>query len=82
MRAGYRELLTVETGDFQEDVDAISYNQIPTLDSASAIRLGDKKLGELSDMVSQFSVMEYYYTQINYNGHARARYSSGICRCV
>lgn len=64
----YRELLTVETGDFQEDVDAISYNQIPTLDSASAIRLGDKKLGELSDMVSQFSVMEYYYTQINYNG--------------
>lgn len=64
----YRELLKVETGDFQEDVDAISYNQIPTLDSASAIRLGDKKLGELSDMVSQFSVMEYYYTQINYNG--------------
>lgn len=64
----YRELLTVESGDFQEDVDAISYNQIPTLDSTSAIRLGDKKLGELSDMVSQFSVMEYYYTQINYNG--------------
>ena len=25
----YRELLTVESGDFQEDVDAISYNQIP-----------------------------------------------------
>ena len=64
----YRELLNVQTGDFQEDVDAISYNQIPTLDSASAIRLGDKKLGELSDMVSQFSVMDNYYTQINYNG--------------
>lgn len=64
----YRELLSVQTGDFQEDVDTISYNQIPTLDSASAIRLGDKKLGELSDMVSQFSVMDNYYTQINYNG--------------
>lgn len=64
----YRELLSVETGDFQEDVDTISYNQIPTLDSASAIRLGDKKMGELSDIVSQFSVVESYYTQINYNG--------------
>lgn len=64
----YRELLNVTSGDFRKDVDAISYQQIPTLDSASAIRLGDKKLGELSDMVSQFSVMDDYYTQINYNG--------------
>ncbi len=64
----YRELLQVETGDFNEDVDRISYDQIPTLDKDSAVRLGDKKLGELSDMVSQFSVMEYYYSQINYNG--------------
>lgn len=64
----YQQLLKVSDGDFQEDVDAISYEQIPTLDSASAIRLGDKKLGELSDMVSQFSVMDDYYTQINYNG--------------
>ncbi len=64
----YQQLLTVENGDFLQDVDTISYNQIPTLDSASAIRLGDKKLGELSDMVSQFSVMDNYYTQINYNG--------------
>jgi len=57
----YQQLLTVENGDFLQDVDTISYNQIPTLDSASAIRLGDKKLGELSDMVSQFSVMDNYY---------------------
>ena len=66
--ASYRTLLSVETGDFAQDVDAITYDKIPTLDSASAIRLGDKKLGELSDMVSQFSVVEKYYTQINYNG--------------
>lgn len=65
---GYQKLLEVTAGDFIEDVDTISYDQIPTLDSASAIRIGDKKLGELSDMVSQFSVMDDYYTQINYNG--------------
>lgn len=64
----YQKLLTVESGDFTTDVKTISYDQIPRLDSASAIKLGDKKLGELSDLVSQFSVSEYYYTQINYKG--------------
>ena len=63
----YQKLLTVENGDFTTDVETISYDQIPRLDSASAIKLGDKKLGELSDLVSQFSVVESYYTQINYN---------------
>ena len=37
------------------------------LDADSAEKLGDRKLGELSDMVSQFEVADYY-TQINYNG--------------
>lgn len=63
----YQQILDVKTGDFLQDVDSISYDQIPRLDSASAIKLGDKKLGELSDLVSQFSVVERYYTQINYN---------------
>ena len=67
-RAGaYSELLPFETGNFATDVDQISYDQIPMLDRASAERLGDRKLGELSDMVSQFEVMDDY-TQINYQG--------------
>ena len=37
------------------------------LDRQSAERLGDRKLGELSDMVSQFEVADDY-TQINYRG--------------
>ena len=64
----YQKLLTVETGDFTEDVAQISYNQIPTLDKDSATMLGDRKMGELSDMVSQFSIMTEYYTQINIKG--------------
>jgi len=63
----YRNLLTVETGDFASEVDQISFNQIPMLDEASAMQLGDKKMGELADIVSQFQVAGDY-TQINYNG--------------
>lgn len=63
----YKNLLTVKNGDFIADVQEISFNQIPMLDKESAQRLGDRKLGELSDMVSQFEVANDY-SQINYNG--------------
>ena len=63
----YTKLLEPEDGNFTEDVKEISFDKIPMLDAASASRLGDRKLGELSDMVSQFEVSENYY-QINYNG--------------
>jgi len=67
-RAGaYSRLLTVADGDFSADVKEISYDQIPMLDAASAEKLGDRKLGELSDMVSQFEVADNY-SQINYHG--------------
>ncbi len=67
-RAGaYAELLELEDGDFAAEVDEISYNQIPMLDEDSAKRLGNRKLGELSQYVSQFEVAEDY-TQINYKG--------------
>lgn len=59
-RAGsYRDLLTVETGDFAADIKEISYDQIPMLDRDSAEKLGNRKLGELADMVSQFEVAEH-----------------------
>lgn len=66
--SSYSELLPVETGDFAAEVEEISYDQIPMLDRDSAARLGSRKLGELSNMVSQFEVLDNY-TQINYQGH-------------
>ena len=63
----YQALLTVTAADFTDEVDEISYDQIPMLDKGSAEKLGDRKLGELADMVSQFEVAEDY-TQINYHG--------------
>ena len=68
IRAGsYSELLSLDTGDFTAEVEEISYDQIPMLDADSAERLGSRKLGELSDMVSQFEILPSY-TQINYQG--------------
>ena len=65
--AAYRELLTVQTGDFAADVAQISFNEIPTLDRSSAEFLGDRQMGTLSDMVSQFEYSNDS-TQINYQG--------------
>ena len=63
----YRDLLSVDNGDFIHDVTQISFSEIPTLDRTSAEYLGDRQMGTLSDMVSQF---EYSgdSTQINYQG--------------
>ena len=68
LRAGaYSELLPIEPGDFTADIQEISYDQIPMLDADSAARLGNRKLGELSDMVSQFEILPTY-NQINFQG--------------
>ncbi|MDR2735984.1 MAG: CvpA family protein [Gracilibacteraceae bacterium] len=61
----YSQLLAFDTGEFLADVQEISFDQIPMLDKDSAVRLGDRKLGELSDMVSQFEVSANY-SQINF----------------
>lgn len=68
LRSGaYAKLMTVEPGSFTDEIEEISFDQIPMLDRDSAEKLGDRKLGELADMVSQFEVAEDY-TQINYQG--------------
>ena len=61
----YSQLLEWEEGDFVEEIQEISYDQIPMLDKDSAARLGSRKLGELADMVSQFEIISNY-NQINY----------------
>jgi len=63
----YRELLHVTDGEFAREVSQISFNEIPTLDRKSAEYLGDRQMGTLSDMVSQFEYSDDS-TQINYQG--------------
>ena len=64
----YSDLLTIEEGDFAAEVSEINWNQIPMLDEASSNNLANRKLGELSDLVSQFTVSSSS-TQINYQGN-------------
>ncbi len=62
----YQQLLTVEEREFAEDVKEVDFNTIPLLDRDSASILGNRKMGSMVDMVSQFEVADDY-TQINYN---------------
>ena len=63
----YKNLLVPEDGDFTQDIKEISFDQIPLLDRDSAAILGERKMGSMVDMVSQFEVSSLY-SQINYNG--------------
>ena len=63
----YASLIDVESGDFASEVAEISFDNIPMLDKDSANVLANRKLGELSDLVSQFEVYGDSY-QINYLG--------------
>ncbi len=61
----YQGLMKVEESEFTADVEELSYDQIPLLDKESAALLGNRKMGSMVDMVSQFEVDEIY-TQSNY----------------
>ena len=63
----YNNLITITDGDFAKDVAEINMDQIPIVDRDTASRLGQRKLGEMSDLVSQFEIQDIY-TQINYRG--------------
>jgi hypothetical protein len=65
--AKYQQLLTIEERNFTDDIKEADYNTIPLLDKNSAAILGNRKMGSLVDMVSQFEVSNDY-TQINYQG--------------
>lgn len=61
----YKELVNISNGNFEKDIQQISYDEIPLLDKASAEIVGGRKMGTMVDYVSQFEVASDY-TQINY----------------
>ncbi len=70
----YAKLLPLEAGDFAQEVEEVTWDQIPKLDENSANTLANKKMGELSDLVSQFEVNPES-VQINYQDRpVRAAY--------
>ena len=65
----YSEILKVnEEADFNEDIaTAVNTEAIALMDTDSAKMLGDREIGSLSKVVSQYDVSDDY-TQIDYNG--------------
>ena len=52
-------------GNFEEDIEEVDFDKIPLLDKDSSRKLGDRVMGQIPEMVSQFYVSDLY-TQINY----------------
>ena len=64
---GYSNRITIkEDGDFTKDVEEVDFSHIPLLDKDSSQKLGDRVMGQMPELVSQFYVSNNY-TQINYN---------------
>ena len=61
----YQKLMKVEEGEFAEDVEELSFDKIPLLDKDTAEILGDRKMGSMVDMVSQFEADDIYLSLIH-----------------
>ena len=55
-----------EENNFTDDILEVDFNKVPLLDKDSSQKLGDRVMGQMSELVSQFYVSDLY-TQINYN---------------
>lgn len=55
-----------ENGNFTKDIKEVDFNLLPLLDRDSSEKLGDRVMGQMKELVSQFYVSNQY-TQINYN---------------
>ena len=66
MAKSYYNRISVDNSDFTTDVAPVDFSKLPLLDKDSSMKLGDKVMGQMTDLVSQFEVSNQY-TQINYN---------------
>lgn len=64
----YASILNIQDAVFSDDLaESLGTDSIALMDTASARMLGDREIGSLSNVVSQFNVSDEY-TQIDYNG--------------
>lgn len=64
----YSSILSVEETEFSQDInESVGTDSIALMDTPSAQMLGDREIGSLSNVVSQFNVSDNY-TQIDYQG--------------
>ena len=63
----YANRININTDrNFIEDIKPVNFESLPLLDKDSSQKLGDRVMGQMPELVSQFEVSDLY-TQINYN---------------
>ena len=62
----YKRISISEDVEFSENIKEVDFNKLPLLDRDSSEKLGDRVMGQMSELVSQFDVSDEY-SQINYN---------------
>ncbi len=65
-KAYYNRIQVDTDGIFEEEIKEVDFNKLPLLDRDSTLKIGDRTMGQMSELVSQFDVSSQY-TQINYN---------------
>lgn len=59
-------IVVKEDKSFEDNIHEVDFEMLPLLDKESSSKLGDRVMGQMSELVSQFEVSSQY-TQINYN---------------
>ncbi len=67
MASQYKNLIEVREGVFDEEIDQIHISQVPVVDREAAAVIGEKEMGAVGELVSQFDIAAYY-SQINIAG--------------
>ena len=66
MSKAYANRIEVIPGNFIEEIKEVDFNTLAIVDKSSSRKLGDRVMGSMGELVSQFDVSDLY-TQINYN---------------
>ncbi|MGN1398701.1 MAG: hypothetical protein ACI4WG_01720 [Erysipelotrichaceae bacterium] len=62
----YNKRIDIISSSFEEDIAEVDFDNLPLLDKASSQKVGDRVVGQIASLVSQFTVSDEY-SLINYN---------------
>lgn len=63
----YANLITINDSDLKEDMEPADFSKLPVVDRSTAIKLGNRKMGEMGSLVSQYDI-DLTYSQICVEG--------------
>lgn len=66
MAKKYANRISITNGNFTDEIKEVDFNSLAIVDKNSSRKLGDRVMGSMGELVSQFEVSNLY-TQINYN---------------